>query len=86
MRLTFDPEKNARNIATRGLPFNLVADIDWATAVLREDTRKDYGEQRVRVMGLIGRRVHVAIITYRDDVVHVISLRKASRKEVRLYG
>jgi uncharacterized DUF497 family protein len=86
MRLTFDPAKNARNIATRGLPFDLVADIDWATAVLREDTRKDYGERRVRVLGLIGRRVHVAIITYRDDIVHVISLRKANRKEVRFYG
>jgi hypothetical protein len=40
----------------------------------------------VRVMGLIGQRVHVAIITYRDDAVHVISFRKANIREVRWYG
>jgi uncharacterized DUF497 family protein len=35
--------KNARNIAERGLPFELVAELDWAAAVEWEDTRKDYG-------------------------------------------
>ena len=34
MAITFDPEKNARNIAERGLSFERVADLDWATAVI----------------------------------------------------
>jgi uncharacterized DUF497 family protein len=86
MRLTFDPIKNARNLAERGLPFELVAEIEWETVALEDDTRKDYGERRVRVLGMIGERLHAAVITYRDDAVHVISFRKANRKEVRLYG
>jgi len=86
MRLTFDPAKNARNIRERGLPFELVAVIEWTSALFREDTRKEYGERRFRVLGFIGSRLHAAIITYRLDIVRVISLRKANRKEMLLYG
>ena len=44
MRITFDPAKNARNVAERGLPFERIADLEWLTAVIVEDLRKDYGE------------------------------------------
>lgn len=86
LRITFDPAKNARNIASRGLPFELVADMDWDTVWIVDDTRKDYGERRRQVYGLIGESLHVAIITHREDAVHVISLRKANGKEVMRYG
>ena len=85
MRLTFDPAKNDRNIAERGLSFDRVADLEWETAVSIEDTRKDYGERRVRVLGLIGARLHVVVITMRKNAMHVISFRKANRKEVKRY-
>ena len=85
MRVTFDPAKNARNVAERGLPFARVADLDWETAVLREDRRKDYGETRVLVAAHLDRRLHMAIITIRGDAVHVISFRKANRKEIVSY-
>jgi len=86
MRTTFDPPKNAKNIAERQLPFDLVADLDWETAVALEDTRQDYGERRIRVLSLLGSRLHVGVITRRGDAVHVISFRQANAKEVRLYG
>ena len=41
MRITFDPAKNARNIAERGLSFERVAELDWDTAVVAEDIRRD---------------------------------------------
>jgi uncharacterized DUF497 family protein len=85
MRVTFDPAKNAKNIAERGLPFERVAGLAWETAVLQEDRRKDYGETRVRVLARLGQRLHVAVITMRGDAVHVISFRKANRKEVEWY-
>jgi uncharacterized DUF497 family protein len=85
MRITFDPAKNAKNIAERGLPFERVVDLAWETAVLQEDRRKDYGETRVRVLAHLGQRLHVAVITMRGDTVHVISFRKANRKEVEWY-
>lgn len=86
MRLTFDPAKNARNIAERGLSFSRVADLEWETALAQEDTRKDYGETRIQVLVLLEQRLHAAVVTFRGDTVHVISFRKASRKEVKWYG
>ena len=85
MRLTFDPAKNARNLTERGLSFERVAELDWQTALSQEDTRKDYGETRVRVLAQLGPRLHVAVITVRGDAIHVISFRKANRKEVKWY-
>jgi uncharacterized DUF497 family protein len=85
VRLTFDPAKNARNIAQRGLSFELVADLEWATATSTEDARKDYGERRLRVVAKLNGRPHVVIVTYRGDAVHVISFRKANAKEIRRY-
>ena len=86
MAVTFDPEKNARNIGARGLSFERVADLDWATAVVTEDDRRDYGEVRLRVMACLGGRLHAAVVTPRGEDLRVISFRRASRREVRLYG
>ena len=47
MAFTFDPEKNAKNIAGRSLSFKLVEQLEWHTADVKEDTRKDYGETRL---------------------------------------
>ena len=38
-----------------------------------EDTRADYGERRIRMLGPIDGRLHVAVITLRSDRVRVIS-------------
>ena len=86
MRITFNPAKNDRNIAERGLPFERVAELDWLAAVAVEDTRRDYGEQRVRVLAPLDGRLHVVVVTYRDDAMHVISFRKANRREMRRYA
>ena len=86
MTVTFDPVKNARNIAERGLSFEMVEDIDWSVSVIVEDIRKDYGERRFRVFSSIGERLYVAVITPRNETVHVISLRKANAREVKVYG
>ena len=85
MRITFDTGKNERNIAERGLSFELVAELAWETAIAREDVRQDYGERRVRVLAHLGKRLHMAVVTYRDGAVHVISFRKANKREVKAY-
>lgn len=86
MSITYDPAKNERNIALRGLSFDLVADLDWEHAVIREDDRKAYGEPRYSVFGFIGERLHVVVYTPRGGDIRVISLRKANRKEVEAHG
>jgi uncharacterized DUF497 family protein len=86
MRLTYDAAKNDRNIAERGLPFDLVLEFDWASALAIEDTRRNYGERRLQIFATLRARLHVAVVTQRGDALHVISLRKANRKEVLLHG
>lgn len=56
------------------------------TALAFEDTRTDYGEQRIRLLGMIDERLHVAVITHRGDKVRVISLRRANAREERRYA
>jgi len=82
----FDPAKNATNIAIRGLSFELAEQMEWATALMEEDTRKAYGERRFQVLGFIGERLHAVVFTPRDGMVHVISLRKANSREVKRYA
>ena len=86
MKITCDPAKNAANIVARGLPFELVEQLDWAGALMEEDTRKAYGERRFQVLGLIGERLHAVVFTPRAGKVHVISLRKANSREVKRYA
>ena len=86
MAITFDPEKNATNLAERGLSFERVADLDWDTAVVREDTRRDYGETRLLVMARLEGRLHAAVVTPRGQDLHVISFRRANKREVKRYG
>jgi uncharacterized DUF497 family protein len=86
VKIGFDPDKNATNIVSRGLPFELVEQMEWATALMDEDTRKAYGERRFQVLGLIGERLHALVFTPREGKVHVISLRKANSREVKRYA
>ena len=85
MPISFDPQKNERNIAERGLSFELVEEFEWDSALVVEDVRRDYGERRFQALGMITGRLHAVVFTPRAGRVHVISLRKANRREIRLH-
>ncbi len=80
-----DPAKERRNLAERGLSLDLAERLDWATALVWEDMRKDYGERRYCVLGFIEDRLHSVVFTPRDGKPRVISLRKANKREVKRY-
>lgn len=80
-----DPKKERRNISDRGLSLDLAQLLDWPTALIWEDKRKDYGERRYCVLGFVGDRLHSVVFTPRDGKVRVISLRKANKREVKRY-
>ena len=85
MEISFDPSKNERNIIERGMSFTVVEQLDWPTAIIKEDVRQSYGERRYLALGLIGDRLHALVFTPRKDRVHVISLRKANQRAVKDY-
>ena len=80
-----DPKKERRNIAERGLSLDLAEQLNWATALIWEDKRNDYGERRYCVLGFIEDRLHSVVFTPRNGKPRVISLRKANKREVNRY-
>ena len=86
MRFTYDPAKSERNIAERSLAFDLVENFDWSTALIAEDTRQDYLERRYQALGMIDEHLHMLVFTPRDELVHVISLRRANKRERNRYA
>jgi uncharacterized DUF497 family protein len=85
MEITYDLEKNAKNILERGLPFNLVADFNWNTATFKEDQRKNYLEQRMVAVGYLENRLHVLCFSETALGIRVISFRKANKREEKSY-
>lgn len=85
MEIEFDPSKNAQNIAERGLSFTLAEKFVWATSLILEDVRQEYGEPRFRAFGYINHRLFVMIFTPRGNTLRIISLRKANRRERNWY-
>ena len=69
----------------RGLPFALMEDFDLDSAWVVVDNREDYGEVRYRAVGPLKGEVVAVVFTMRGDVVRVISLRLANRKERQNY-
>ncbi len=61
--------------------------LDWDTAIVRRDTRNAYGEDRYQALtdGFDG-KPYVVVFTMRDDMMWIISFRRAHAKERRTYG
>ena len=86
MDYEFDPAKDARNVAERGLSLALAPYVFDGLVHLVDDDRHDYGERRQIAYGLIRGRLFVCVFTDRGDVRRVISLRKANSREVEAYA
>jgi len=83
--LEWDPAKEARNIARRGIPFAIVERLDWETALTNEDPGDDYGERRFFTLGMIDTALYAVVWTPRGDALRIISVRRATPKERRRY-
>lgn len=82
MYVEFDPAKDQANIAKPGV--SLARAVELAGIVVVEDQRFD--EPRLRLYGEIDGTAYCAAVTMRGDIVRVISLRRAHRKEMRRYS
>jgi uncharacterized DUF497 family protein len=85
MRFEWDEAKRAANLAKHGVDFAIVESFDFESAVVMTDDRDDYGEPREIALGFVGTRLHVLIFTWRNEIVRVISLRKANKREMKIY-
>ncbi len=81
MRITFDSAKRERALAERGLDFADAEIVFEGVTLEMEDTRKDYGEERIICYGLLAGRMVVIGYTPRGADRHVFSMRKANERE-----
>ena len=85
MEITFDPDKDAANVAKHTLSLTLARDLEWDTLQWKEDNRRNYGETRMAGYAFMGERLYGVVYVVRGDVLRVIRLRKANQREVKSY-
>jgi uncharacterized DUF497 family protein len=83
MEFEWDTAKDARTMQERGFGFDDATRIFSGRVVTWEDDRRDYGEQRFRAVGETEGDILHVVYTWRGDVMRIISLRRANRKEIR---
>lgn len=86
MDFEWDEAKNRRNIEKHGIGFIRASKIFDGPVLEAVDDRTDYGELRIKSLGLLDGRLLLAVIhTDRNGVRRLISARVANRKERRRY-
>ncbi len=86
MRFVWDEDKRQENIDKHGIDFLDVPRVFDGPMLCRIDDRTDYGEDRWLGLGMLD--VGVALVVYTepdDEVVRIISARKANRLERNKY-
>jgi len=84
MPFEFDPRKSGANAGRHGIDF-VEAQALWADPDLLEIPARTIGEPRYLVVGRIRERHWSAVITYRDQRIRIISVRRSRQEEVRIY-
>ncbi len=84
MEFEWDDAKSSDCFLRRGFDFAYAigAFLD-PNRIDGRDRRRDYGEDRYRLLGAIRGRVFVLIYTMRGSAIRIIPARKANRQEVR---
>jgi hypothetical protein len=85
MRFEWDEAKRLSNIEKHGIDFADVPAMFEGDIVTIADERFDYGENRYITLGLLKYRVIVVAHTDENDVIRIISARKATKNEEKLY-
>jgi hypothetical protein len=82
----WDQNKSKKCFTERGFDFAYAAHafLD-PNRIAQKDSRYDYGETRYQLISKIEGRVFVVIYTMRNNVIRIISARKANKREVKYY-
>ena len=87
MRYEWDNGKAADNHRKHGVDFtDAIAALEDTNRLEEIDTRFEYGEERIQVIGMARGHVLFVIVTVRDEnICRIVSARKATRHEQDRY-
>ncbi len=81
MKFEWDENKRQKNLIKHGFDFTDVVDIFGPDALTILDDRFEYGEIRYITFALLNGRVVAVAHTETDEVIEIISVRKAEKDE-----
>jgi len=85
MKFEWDDDKSRANKTKHGIDFNTAKDL-WDDSN-RVEIQTSYPlENRSILIGRVDRKLWTAIFTRRGNAIRIISVRRARKQEVRLYG
>ncbi len=85
MRIEFDPSKDAENQARHGVSLAVARELDWDAALVWVDSRFEYDELRMIALAPKTDTLYYVAFVERGEVQRIISLRQATRREVKHY-
>jgi uncharacterized DUF497 family protein len=80
----YDPAKSDANLSKHGIDF-AAAQALWNDVTRVEIPARTVDEPRWLVVGRIGGQHWSAVVTYREDRIRVISVRRSRDEEVDIY-
>ena len=81
MKIEWDENKRLINLKRHGFDFSDAVDVFQPDALTILDDRFDYEEVRYITFGLLSGRVVAVAHTEEDEVIRIISVRKAEKDE-----
>lgn len=84
MEFEFDPAKSASNLEKHGIDFDAIQAI-WQDVMRIEVPARTTDEPRWLLVGQIDGKHWSVVVTYRGDLVRIISARRSRKEEVALY-
>ena len=84
VEIEFDPAKDVANVEKHGVSLVRVGELE--ILAVTEKSRRQEGERRFRVYGLLKGEAYCAVLTWREGTARAISLRKANRMERKRHG
>jgi hypothetical protein len=86
LRFGWDRSKAKDNFAKHGVSFDLAKEVfrdPFAIEFL--DDRQDYGEERFVIIGMVGGQLPYVAYAERNEVIRIISARRATKHEQEAY-
>jgi len=84
MKFEFDDKKSNSNKIKHGIDF-LEAQALWDDPDIVEIPAKVIDEPRFLVVAKIGTKHWSGILTYRRDIIRIISVRRSRKEEIKIY-
>jgi len=84
MGFEYDPQKSRINLEKHGISLEEAKGL-WFVPSVEVPAQARFDEQRFMLIGKLGDKVYSCIFAMRGEAIRLISARRSSKKEVKIY-